>query len=234
MRLIPSRLKGHARLWYDTRQRLAVTWIETKELLRQQFRKEIPFSRLFREAALYESSPGQSLGDYCFQKLNKLRKLDINIADKYLVDAVIGGIVDARVARTVRAAQHTNPNSLYAYMTTLGNMPFRSEKGKTFALTNKSERKGESADGSQKGHAQTASEPNTSTNGRTNDDSNNNKPRIECFNCGKSGHIARKCRKPRVECDRCNRLGHLGEKCPHRKDVYVVERLGGKLNMSVR
>jgi len=58
MRLIPSRLKEHARLRYDIRQRSAVTWTKTKDLLRQQFREEIPFSRLFQEAALYESSPG--------------------------------------------------------------------------------------------------------------------------------------------------------------------------------
>lgn len=31
LRLIPSRLKGHARLWYDTRQRVAITWTEAKE-----------------------------------------------------------------------------------------------------------------------------------------------------------------------------------------------------------
>ncbi|XP_018365002.1 PREDICTED: uncharacterized protein LOC108762480 [Trachymyrmex cornetzi] len=39
MRLIPSRLKGHAHQWYDTRPQLAVTWAETKEELTQQFRK---------------------------------------------------------------------------------------------------------------------------------------------------------------------------------------------------
>lgn len=71
MRLIPGRLRGHARQWYDNRPRLAITWEDMKESLRQQFRKSVPFSRLFKEAALYESAPGQALGDYCFQKLNR-------------------------------------------------------------------------------------------------------------------------------------------------------------------
>jgi len=84
----------------------------------QQFGKSGPLSKLFKEAALYESSPGQSLGDYCFQKLSKLRKLDIVIPDKYLINAVIGGITDANIARTIRSAQFVNANSLYAYMTT--------------------------------------------------------------------------------------------------------------------
>lgn len=87
--------------------------------LTQQFRKLVLFNKLFKEAALYKSTPGQSLGDYCFQKLSKMRKLDIKIPDKYLIDAVIGGITDEHVARTVRSAQQDSANKLYAYMTTL-------------------------------------------------------------------------------------------------------------------
>lgn len=113
MRLIPGRLKGHARQWYDARPRLAITWADTKDSLKQQFRKSVPFSKLFREAAIYGSTPGQALGDYCFQKLSKMRKLDINIPDRYLIDAVIGGITDENVARTIRSAQHRNANELY-------------------------------------------------------------------------------------------------------------------------
>lgn len=125
MQLIPGRLKGHARQWYDARPRLAITWVETKEFLTQQFRKSVPFSKLFKEAALYECVPGQALGDYCFQKLNKMRKLDINIPGKYLIDAVISGIPDENVVRTVRSAQHHDANTLYAYMTTLGNLSLK-------------------------------------------------------------------------------------------------------------
>lgn len=139
MRLIPGRLKGHARQWYDTRPRLAITWSEIKKSLKQQFRKSVPFSKLFKEAALYESTPGQALGDYCFQKLAKMRKLDIDIPDKYLIDAVIGGISNENVARTVRSAQHRDANQLYTYMTTLGNLPWKSDRNKV--VGNRSERK---------------------------------------------------------------------------------------------
>lgn len=66
MRLIPGRLKGHAR------PRLAVT----KESLKQHFRKSVLFSKFFKEAVLYEDAPSQALEDYCFQKLNTMRKLD--------------------------------------------------------------------------------------------------------------------------------------------------------------
>lgn len=131
MRLISGRLRGHARQWYDVRSRLSGTWIETKEKLTQQFRKSSPFSKLLKEAAGYKGAPGQALGDYCFQKLSKLRKLDISIPDKYLIDAVIGGITDENIARNIRTAHHSNANELYAYMMTLGNLPSKNEKNKT-------------------------------------------------------------------------------------------------------
>ncbi|KAG5327802.1 MOS1T transposase, partial [Pseudoatta argentina] len=40
----------------------------------QQFRKSIPFSKLLKDAALYEISRGQALGDYCFNKLSIMRE----------------------------------------------------------------------------------------------------------------------------------------------------------------
>lgn len=62
----------------------------------------MPFSRLFKEAASYETRPMQNLRDYCFQKLCKLRKLD--------------DIPDDAIARTVRLVQQDDPNALYAFM----------------------------------------------------------------------------------------------------------------------
>lgn len=52
----------------------------------------------------------ENLRDYCFQKLCKLRKLHIDIPDKYQVDMVIRDIPDDAVARTVRLAQHDDPH----------------------------------------------------------------------------------------------------------------------------
>lgn len=98
-----------------------------KKELTQQFRKSVFFNKLFREATLYESSPGQSLGNYCFQKLNKFCKLNIVIPDKYKIDAVISEITNANVARAVRSVQLENANSWYAYMTTLGEISSKSD-----------------------------------------------------------------------------------------------------------
>ncbi|KAK2577918.1 hypothetical protein KPH14_011863 [Odynerus spinipes] len=126
LRLIAGRLRGHARTWYETIRQVTATWTETKESFIQLFRKSVPFDKLCKEAAIYEAIPGQSLGDYCFQKLNKIRLLNINLPDNYIIDLIIGGIKDANIARTIRSAQHTDANSLYSFMNNMGTIPTRS------------------------------------------------------------------------------------------------------------
>lgn len=69
-------LEGTRTTIQRTAGRLVVTWVETKEFLKQHFHKSVLFSKFFKEAALYEDAPSQALGDYCFQKLNTMRKLD--------------------------------------------------------------------------------------------------------------------------------------------------------------
>jgi hypothetical protein len=113
IRMIASRLKGNARQWYDEQTRYDATWAHIRNDFFAQFRKSVPFSKLLKEAANYETTAGQTLGDYCFQKLSKLRALQLQIPEECLVDAVIGGITDPNIARTVRSARYTDANSLY-------------------------------------------------------------------------------------------------------------------------
>ncbi|CAK9796589.1 Transposon Ty3-I Gag-Pol polyprotein [Anthophora quadrimaculata] len=193
MRLIASRLRGHARQWYDTRMEFAATWAETKVFLVAQFRRTMPFSRLLREADLYEAKPGQQLGDYCFQKLNLIRRLNIGLPDEKTIDMVIFGVPDEPLARTIRSAKHTDPNDLYAYMCTMGNMPGREKKKEPEVRT-------------------TIARTVEKSRGRG----------VPCFNCGKNGHISRECRKPKVECSLCKRLGHRPEYC-RQKEVNIIQ-----------
>lgn len=73
-----------------------------------------------------------------------------------------------------------------------------------------------------------------STGDKTTANNNPIRSRLECFNCGKAGHIAKKCFMPRIECENCNRLGHRAEKCPMKKDVNTVKKVRGTSNLYER
>lgn len=91
-----------------------------KEVFVKQFRKPLPFSKLLLDAATYQATHGQDLGEYCFDKLAKLKLLNVHILEPYLVDAVIGDIPDENIARSARASNFQETNELYVFLSTLG------------------------------------------------------------------------------------------------------------------
>ena len=76
IRIIASRLKGLARQWYYEQTKEDISWYDMKQRMLEHFRKSVPFAYLLRDASNYEAKPGQSLADYCFRKLTKLRALE--------------------------------------------------------------------------------------------------------------------------------------------------------------
>jgi hypothetical protein len=123
IRVMSNRLTGMARKWYDSQEYFKANWKNIKHKLEKQFAKPLPFAKLLKEAALYETHEGQDLGEYCFTKLDKLRALKLKIPESSLVDAVIGGVTDENMARTARASRFGDVNELYSYLSTLGEMP---------------------------------------------------------------------------------------------------------------
>lgn len=111
-------------------------------------------------------------------------------------------------------------------MTTLGTLPSKNEKNKTTHI------KGDRKDRVPKSSPTEQSRAINDENALSTDDKN--KSSIECFNCGKAGHIASKYRKPHIECERCNRLGHRAEKYPLKKDINTVKEINTVSNLYER
>lgn len=194
MRLVATRLCGHARQWYDTRTRTTVTWGETKVALMAQFRRAMPFSRLLREAVLYEAQPGQTLGDYCFQKTDKIRRLDINLSEEKIIDMVIDGVPDKGIARTMRVAKYADANELYAAMRAIGTMPANEDK----KIQRRVQQPLASSSTGEARHV------------------------AKCFKCGQLGHKKTECPRIELRCHRCKKLGHRAQEC-QQKEVNTLQ-----------
>ncbi len=197
VKLISDRLKGMARRWYDSQDTLSVNWGVMKTALIKQFYKPVPYSKMLREAALYEAQPGQDLTEHCFNKITLLRNLNPNTPEEYLVDGVIGGVGDENISRAARSAKCSDSNELYAYLSTVGRMP-------SIVVVQRA------AGGHTPGTSQDAAAGDSESVAV----SARSKCAVQCYNC-KGSHFARDCPKPPVTCYGCKRPGHLKVNCPN-------------------
>lgn len=62
------------------------TWSQWDTMLRNMFPNKTSFGKLFYEAATYRVAAGQDLNDYCFRKLSKINKLNLNLSPQQIVD----------------------------------------------------------------------------------------------------------------------------------------------------
>lgn len=189
VRLASLRLRGHARMWYDDLRHLDFTWAEMKVSLVKKFKTVVRFSGLLKRAANYEIRPGQSLGDYCFQKLQRLNALQGQFPNEFLIDAVIGGVTNNSVARTLSSMRFRDTDDLYSYMRAMGSVPVTTTR-RQFTGTR---------EGKEKFEVPRPSSSKQSPNLQKTENSQY-KSLLTCYNCSAGGHIARNCPKPRREC----------------------------------
>ncbi|XP_054000688.1 uncharacterized protein LOC128888082 isoform X1 [Hylaeus anthracinus] len=193
------------------------TWGSLKSVLKRRFKKPLSFARLLLEAATYTASPGQRSGDYCFEKLSKLRALKLRIPDSCLEDAVIGGIADENIARTIRSKKYNDIDELYAAMHEMGSMP-RATEPKIIPRPVAYQR------GPMNKTVPTASTSTAKLTSSTPAEATQ-RPSIVCFNCGTVGHISVKSPKTAVICKSCDKKGHLDRFCSRPKRVNATQEI---------
>ncbi|CAG9771552.1 unnamed protein product [Ceutorhynchus assimilis] len=141
------------------------------------------------------------------------RSLKIDIPQDYLVDAIITGINNEDVVRAARSSKFSDTNELYAYLSTLNNLPqnFTRLERKQFVY-----------------------QPSTSAADAKNSVNSNNKVSkgVICFNC-QGQHYFKNCPKPKLECFHCKKLGHKQNQCPlkstknsFKNSVHAVDKTG--------
>lgn len=205
------KLKGNAKLWYDGLQNSLLTWEVFSLALVKQFPVEESFGEKMEDAVTYKSTPGQDLQKYCFTKLGKINRLQLDLSEGKLVDLIARGIHDETVRTIVLAARCKTVADLNKCLSVFPNSD-RTKEIKDSRLMKTFKRSFSSSAGSEKVKA-------VSNSG--------------CFKCGKTGHLKRFCPKLREfdvsrdqegafksihgsytnKCTFCNMVGHTEDKC---------------------
>ncbi|KAJ3621738.1 hypothetical protein MTP99_003844 [Tenebrio molitor] len=203
-KLATTGLRGNAQKWYDSLPNPCLDWQEMKEALVQSFPTPIRFGKPLVEAANYNLAIGQNLSDYCFEKTAKLRQLRLAIPEEYVIDSIIEGIKDEKIALPARAASFKSVGTLANYLSNVSPTTLSSEKP-TETVTDRSNSSYHLT------HGKTFSKPFYKIN--KNARASPRAPyRITCYNCHEN-HRATDCPKPNIECTNCHKLGHTREKC---------------------
>lgn len=195
MRLIIQRLQGNAKKWLETRHSIPISWAETKTMMINIFNKPLPFGKLIKEAVMHEAKVGQCLGDYCLEKINKWRKINIKIPDEYIIDYVIDGIKNMTIARSIRAARHTNVDEFYKYMQTMGHVPGKNVYPRE-AVAHTLQNRTNGRTNTLKNHKPGSKFINKYN--KTKKQAQMDNSTVRCFHCGEDGHFARTCIKQEI------------------------------------
>ncbi|XP_054000690.1 uncharacterized protein LOC128888082 isoform X2 [Hylaeus anthracinus] len=140
-----------------------------------------------------------------------------NIHDSCLEDAVIGGIADENIARTIRSKKYNDIDELYAAMHEMGSMP-RATEPKIIPRPVAYQR------GPMNKTVPTASTSTAKLTSSTPAEATQ-RPSIVCFNCGTVGHISVKSPKTAVICKSCDKKGHLDRFCSRPKRVNATQEI---------
>jgi hypothetical protein len=167
------------------------------------------FAELFRDAATYEAEFGQKLNEYCFRKLAKLNKLQLNLSEEQIVDCIIAGIPDKQIQLALRAAHCPTFVELTKYA---ANFPSPTSVPQTSnTLTNTSR-----AASQRRGEKRNFYGAKGDTDGKRVRDS----LQIKCFTCGEPGHKRSDCPTRgredfarHVSCGYCHKSGHIEDAC---------------------
>ena len=98
------KLQGIARKWYDALKSSPLTWADFSSAIARQFSGEENFGKLWDDAGAYRSTAGQSLIAYCFEKISRIIRLNLDIPEKKLIEYIVHGIHDEQTRMSLTAA----------------------------------------------------------------------------------------------------------------------------------
>jgi hypothetical protein len=198
--LAVCKLRGNARIWYD--QVVAgsqLSWAAFAVAIARQFPGEIDFGTLLAEAVAYKSIPGQDLQTYCFMKVGKLSRLQLDLSEDKLVSFVVHGIHDESIRTTVLAARYRTISDLNRCLSIFAAQNSKIKETKPVAVRD-----------TKPGRFRFSREKESA-----------------CHGCGKLGHFKMNCpevkeqgtapirrnAKDELTCGFCQKKGHTEERC---------------------
>lgn len=202
-----SKLEGLASVWYKGLRSINFTWEEWKQKLRRAFPSQRDYHDLLEEMMKRKKKFDETFSQYFYEKQALLNAC--NITGREAVSCIIGGILDTQIRIGAKAANCSDPESLFEYLRNLNDdstIKFKPPFKKNF-------------------------DQNLTRKRKFIVGKNVNK--IYCHNCEKYGHLRRDCpnnktdnnrgRETSGECYLCRETGHYARFCPKRRKYHETK-----------
>lgn len=116
-----NKLKGSAKIWFQSLREIPRTWNDWKNILVKTFPPSRDLCTMMTHILMFRPKENQNLFEYCFEKLSLIRRLNLNLSGKDEVNLIIGGFHNENLKLAVKSAGISDPAYLAAYIKDLGN-----------------------------------------------------------------------------------------------------------------
>ncbi|XP_047028837.1 uncharacterized protein LOC124636753 [Helicoverpa zea] len=224
-----NKLKGSAKVWYDSLLRTDSRWPTWKwsdwnQRLASSFQTRRNMFELLKEIINKKPVENQSLYEFYFDIKCKIDRLSLNFTEQDIISIIVGSIGDSNIGASVEASNFKSCHDLASY---LHGRTYKSKISKQTSSGSSRENQIKTMDSTNNFSqpSTNASSSNNSANSRSASESSKTsstqirKP-IKCYTCG-GNHTRNQC--DLIKCNFCHKKGHVEAVCRSKKSVGLIK-----------
>lgn len=218
-----NKLKGSAKIWYDSMLRHDCTWTQWlwhdwKQKILTSFQVKRNMFELLKQIITKKPTENESLYSFFFEQKSKIDALNLNFTEYDITSIILGNIGDDNISASVEASNFQTCDSLAAFLHSRVYKPVPKVVKPGFSGQSVSRDTNINPKIVPPMQTSVPNQTVTPSSNKTSGPSLNRKP-IECYGCG-GNHKRVQCP---IRCSFCGKRGHTENVCFNKKSAKIEQ-----------